>query len=312
MSDIDSSSQDTASFPEAAVRQILARFGIDHSIELEPWPYGESDLLARFWLDGVAHLVKGRHIEQRGARSLFETQRLQRELLANGLPVPALLAAPSGATLIESPDREWHYCEIQRQVPGVHLTGTAENLRRAGELIAQFHSIGAEIDTYLLNKSTYIGVFRQRGYQATQQFHAQLLAAAKTGAEQRRLNVFFARTQDPALRDFFDWRIVHGDLSSENFLIDGDNLYMIDWDEVGLGPKAADHGDILGGLPGVGEKEVRALLEGYGQGGGQLAAPELESIYNGLVRRALQRWLAEGQGTDVEVVLAAWDFVLLY
>lgn len=53
-------------FPELIVRVMLERFGLDRGIELDAWPHGPSDILARFSIDSVPHLLKGRRIEQRG------------------------------------------------------------------------------------------------------------------------------------------------------------------------------------------------------------------------------------------------------
>ncbi|MCH7861556.1 MAG: hypothetical protein IH998_07680, partial [Proteobacteria bacterium] len=76
---------------------------------------------------------------------------------------------------------------------------------------------------------------------------------------------------------------MHGDLTMENILAAGDDLFLVDWDEIGLCPKTSDHGDLLGGLPNVDEVSVRDLIDGYCHAGGQLGAPDLESIHNGMV-----------------------------
>jgi Ser/Thr protein kinase RdoA (MazF antagonist) len=319
LSPTDTNKQDqqaSPSFFEPIVRDMLTRFGVDPTTHLEPFPCGPSDLLARFEHEGIPHLLKGRAVEQRGQRSLFETQRLQQILLSEGLSVPALLTAPSGETLIQGPNwegeaaKQLQFYEIQRQVAGTHFSPTLDNLRRAGDLVARFHQIGAEIDTYLLNKMAYISVFRQRGLKSRRQFYHQLCAAIKDTDERHKVEAFYQRLQDPALQVYFDWRPVHGDLTCENLLDDGNHLYLIDWDEIGLHAKTADHGDVLGSLDDADATAVHALIDGYLDAGGQLEAPDLESIHNSLVGTALRRWLKRADGSSIEPLFARYKFLL--
>ena len=227
--------------------------------------------------------------------------------------MPTFVAASSGETLLKGPDWEEEggvlYYEIQRQVPGVHFVPNAINLGRAGALIARFHEIGAGIDTFLINKSMYIGIFRQRGFEARERLRQQLHDPG-TEAERQRVNAFFERFRHLSLEVYQDWRIVHGDLSTENILVAGDDLYLIDWDEIGLCPKTSDHGDLLGGIPGIDEDAIRALLDGYYQAGGHLGASDLEAIYNGMVLQGLRQSVEKPDGTTIGQVFDRFAFLL--
>ena len=79
-------------FPHKIVDEILTRFGIDHPEDIQPWPYsGKSDdLLAGFTFRDQRYFLKRRWVEQRGERSLFETQYVLKELLAHGIPATPL------------------------------------------------------------------------------------------------------------------------------------------------------------------------------------------------------------------------------
>ena len=143
-----------SNFPETTVESVLARFGIDKISQIEPWPFPSqsTDLLARFELEGKAFLLKRRIIEQRGERSLFETQYIQKELARLGIPVPALWEAPDGETLLSATDWETDrkvYFEIQEVLPGKPVDLNEDTAFHAGQFLAGFHLAGTKVDTFL-------------------------------------------------------------------------------------------------------------------------------------------------------------------
>ncbi|MDP6038470.1 MAG: hypothetical protein QGG64_07965, partial [Candidatus Latescibacteria bacterium] len=155
-------------FPNQIVQTALSRFGIEDAKDLQPWPFGPFDILARFSVDDHEYVLKGRHIEQRGERSLFETQYIQKELLKLKVPVAPFWFAPNGETLLKGldwkKDRALYY-EIQAVLPGEFFVLDGNTARQSGVCIAQFHQAGQEIDTFLLNKMYWIKDFTTRRYE---------------------------------------------------------------------------------------------------------------------------------------------------
>ena len=164
--------EEMPAFPEHTVREMLRRFGMEEVDGLEPWPYGPYDILAAFSFDKVRYLLKARYVGHRGERALFETHYIQKKLSELGMPVPPLFAAPNGETLLKGPDwaawRKWTvsnhasnhegegeiYYEVQHVLPGHFLVPDIDTVFQAGALLADFHQVGKEVDTFLLEKSS--------------------------------------------------------------------------------------------------------------------------------------------------------------
>ena len=128
-------------FPEQIVQTTLSRFGIEDVEDLQPWLFGPSDILARFSVNDRAYVLKGRHVEQRGERSLFETQYIQKELLKLRVPVAPFWCAPNGETLLKGVD--WKedgtlYYEIQAVLPGEFFVSNKNTARQAGHVVRSF------------------------------------------------------------------------------------------------------------------------------------------------------------------------------
>ena len=73
-------------YPAAVVQDVLTRFGIENPAKLKAWPFGPFDIIAAFEYCNTRYLLKGRHVEQRGVKSLFQTQDIQKQLLRLGFP----------------------------------------------------------------------------------------------------------------------------------------------------------------------------------------------------------------------------------
>ena len=152
-------------FPVAIVRDVLARFEIENPVKLEAWPFGPFDILTAFEYRNTPYLLKGRHVEQRGVKSLFQTQDIQKQLLRLGFPVSDFLANTSGETLVKGPD--WQnegniFYEIQSILSGVPFSSDTHTASLAGKLLGQLHFLGQEIHSDLLSKFYYIDTFVDR------------------------------------------------------------------------------------------------------------------------------------------------------
>lgn len=92
----------------------------------------------------------------------------------------------------------------------------------------------------------------------------------------------------PLLRGFDDHRLLHLDFHPDNLMLAGDQIVVLDWANVRVGPAAADLArtasiiDLVrsGGHPAIGERERDlvatfgdALLAGYADQGGRIAVP---------------------------------------
>ena len=152
-------------FPAAIVQNVLARFEIENPARLKAWPFGPFDIIAAFEYRNTRYLLKGRHVEQKGVKSLFQTQDIQKQLLRLGFPVSDFLANSSGETLVQGPDwqaEENIFYEIQTILPGVPFSPDTHTALLAGKLLGQLHLLGQKIHSDLLSKFYYIDTFVDR------------------------------------------------------------------------------------------------------------------------------------------------------
>ncbi|MEW6753154.1 MAG: phosphotransferase [Candidatus Latescibacterota bacterium] len=298
-------------FPEALVRDVLDGFGINRPECLISWPYGPFDVLARFTWRGTVCLLKGRYVEQRGERALFETQRVQQRLAELGVPVSPFLASPSGETLCRGPDWQGEgtmYYEVQHILPGAALVPDADGLYRAGRLIAAFQQAGGQIDTFLLNKSAYVPVFAQRRFQALRHLQEHLHGLSDLApAHVERLDQIFARGRDLSWTCHRSRALAHGDMSLRHLLDSDRRLHVIDLDEVGLGGATGDLVALLLDVPEPDHAAVEAVLSGYRDGAGHLGDPDLWALHDGLVVGTLRAQVGRLDGRGVGAVLARYS-----
>ena len=228
-------------YPAAVVQDVLTRFEIENPVRLKAWPFGPFDIIAAFEYRNTRYLLKGRHVEQRGAKSLFQTQDIQKQLLRLGFPVSDFLANSSGETLVQGPDwqdEENIFYEIQSILPGVPFSPDTHTALLAGKLLGQLHLIGQEIHSDLLSKFYYIDTFVDR-------FPNRLQAVLQDGrslqrGESQEIQDSISRLSDASTRSSLTHRLTHGDFTPDNLLMYQNELFLIDNDELGFGVAAVD------------------------------------------------------------------------
>ena len=304
-------------FPEKIFTDILSRFGIDNPADIEPWPYLEQsdDLVAGFELDGQRLLLKRRHIEQRGERSLFETHFALKELIKLGLPAPELWSSPSGETLIPGVDWEEDkkaYYEIQHHVEGDPYLIELDSAYDAGIFLAGFHRLGDQVDTYLLGKHHWTDTFIHRRFRWFDPIVEKLNARTDVPSVDRQTILDrMHRHRDIVWRKGLTWRLVHGNLCANNLLRNGDGFCLIDFEEIGRSEVDGETIDLLLDLAEFDQPITEKLLRGYQAGGGELTQTDLTSIQDILIISRLHCLLGENaENIDIPSLIARFDFLL--
>ena len=225
-------------YPAAIVQNVLARFEIENPAKLKAWPFGPFDIIAAFEYRNTPYLLKGRHIEQRGVKSLYQTQDIQKQLLRLGFPVSDFITNSSGETLVQGPDwqnEENIFYEIQTMLPGVPFSPDTHTAFLAGNLLGQLHLLGQEIHSDLLSKFYYIDTFVDRFPNQLQAF----LQDDRVG-ESQEIKDSISRLSDASTRSSLTHRLTHGDFTPDNLLMNQNQLFLIDNDELGFGVAAVD------------------------------------------------------------------------
>ena len=303
-------------FPQQIAQTMLSRFGMDQAKHLQPWPFPDlsTDLLARFEHDEKCYFLKRRCIEQRGKRSLFETQFIQKELLKLGIPVPALWQAPNGETLLTGPDWEGDcqaYYEIQEMLPGKSFVLDKSNAFQAGQFLGRFHQAGAQIDTYLLNKGYWIKDFTSRRHKSVHRQKEQLHQCPfLSPTDTRLMEDMIDRTHNFLHISARTWGVYHGDLCSNNLLTTGTELFLIDFEEIGIGEIWGDISSLISEVPNIQIQIITPLLKGYRDGGGTLNTDDHLAIIDMLALNQINRAIQESdKAFDVSQLLESFQFI---
>ena len=228
-------------YPAAVVQDVLTRFEIENPVRLKAWPFGPFDILAAFEYRNTPYLLKGRHVEQRGVKSLFQTQDIQKQLLRLGFPVSDFIANSSGETLVEGPDwqdEENIFYEIQTILPGAPFSPDTHTALLAGKLLGRLGLLGQKIHSDLLSKFYYIDTFVSR-------FPNQLQAFLQDDrnlqrGESQEIQDSISRLSDTSTRSSLTHQLTHGDFTPDNLLLNQNELFLIDNDELGFGTAAID------------------------------------------------------------------------
>ena len=77
------------------------------------------------------------------------------------------------------------------------------------------------------------------------------------------------------------WGIIHGKFCLNNIIANGEGFFIIDLDEVGLGPISHDIGEVLSDLERADLQN--ALIKGYMENGGNISDLDRTDIIDGLV-----------------------------
>ena len=108
----------------------------------------------------------------------------------------------------------------------------------AGKLLGQLHLLGQEIHSDLLSKFYYIDTFVDR-------FPNRLQAVLQDGrslqrGESQEIKDSISRLSDASTRSSLTHRLTHGDFTPDNLLMNQNQLFLIDNDELGFGVAAVD------------------------------------------------------------------------
>lgn len=290
-------------FPKQIAQTMLSRFGIDKAQKLQPWPFPDlsTDLLTRILHDGKSYFLKRRRIEQRGERSLFETQFIQKELFKLGIPVPKLWESPDGETLLPGPDWEQNrkvYFEIQEVAPGKSIALNEKTAHETGKFLGTFHQAASQIDTFLINKGYWIKDFTSRRYTGVSHLKENLKGTQLLSASQKQIiHEMIDRAQSFAQITARTWSLYHGDMCSNNLLKTSEGFFLIDLDEMGIGEIWGDPFSLIAEAPGINLSFIESLLKGYRQGGGTLNGADLLAIIDTLVLGRVGRAIKESDNT---------------
>jgi Ser/Thr protein kinase RdoA (MazF antagonist) len=301
-------------FPDQIVHTMLSHFGIEEVNDLKPWPYGPFDILAAFSFQDIGYLLKVRYFEHRGERSLFETHYIQKKLLELGLPVAPLFAAPDGETLLKGPD--WQdegeaYYEIQEILPGQFLVPNEDTLKQAGELAANLHETGSRVDTFLLEKSEYRDYFMKNLMGVPhQRFKAQIEESQSLSPQEAiQLEQVFDCRRNPTWKGELNLFLIHGNFCPDNVLVNGEQTFLIDFEEVGLGEVSDDLCSLILNGPELEIPMIQAFLNAYQDGGGVLFGDDRLILYSNLVRRDLRKHVDNSDPFKVSEVFDKFSFL---
>lgn len=296
-------------------------------------------LLAKFRAADQGLVLKAKTVEHRGVKAVFETHYLQVALREHGVPVPALYSSDDGVSLVLGPDprdtKGEHYelCryllgpyyydipaiyfEIQELVDGQRPSHDSHTWHRVGMALASFHVAGYQpevrsydpserhlapvhIDTHLFNKFMYVRTFVNRGVERTKLVRAYTSDLQLSGPVRRAIDEMFCRQHDLAWRSNLTRSIIHGDFGPDNLLVSGDEVYIIDLDEAGLGEVSFDLIRILSELQEEGTDATSAFLDGYRVGGATLTNFDRTAIIDGRLMSELEA-LAKACGEADEI-----------
>jgi Ser/Thr protein kinase RdoA (MazF antagonist) len=195
-------------------------------------------------------------------------------LAAAGFPCPAPLPCRNGHLLARAPDGR--HASLVTWIDGAPLSDSPEDdlpalYRRLGALVAELHAAGDRFAPVpaafprwdaeaLLGEAPLWGRFWQNP--ALSRDEADLLHAARRAARDR-----LEAAEAP------DIGLIHADLLADNVLDDGARLWIIDFDDCGLGHRAYDLATALVshcGRPGYPEL-FAALVTGYASRRGSAA-----------------------------------------
>jgi aminoglycoside phosphotransferase len=176
-------------------------------------------------------------------------ERIAGVLAAGGIGAPLPLGVSTARTVL-----------LMRAVPGVEWgelagPGLAGAIRRLGVAIATLHDSGPEVAA---------GLPRFGRLDARRVVHsAHLIAVARPDVATAALRLADRLADGPPPGG--PAVLLHGDCHPKNALVDGDAIALIDLDQAGIGPAAADIGSLLARLHQDGDTGAMraAFLSGY-------------------------------------------------
>lgn len=223
----------------------------------------------------------------RSAEAISAEMALTSALAADGFPCPAPIPTIDGAWIAHAPDgRLASMVSWVEAEPLSALGPTADHMRHLGILIGRFHGLtdalapdlqampGWTAET-LLGDAPLWGPFWENPTLTAEE--AALLRQARAAARAE-----LAAMEAP------DIGPIHGDLLPDNVLADPARLWLIDFDDCGVGYRGYDLGTALVSYAEAPDYPERAaaLLAGYASGRGQ-SAPGAAELRLFVLLRAL-------------------------
>lgn len=195
-----------------------------------------------------------------------------RRLVEAGFPCPAPLPAQDGALLVAAPDgRPASLVSWIEAVPLAELPPEPERFRRLGGVIAQLH----ELTDDLAPERTPFPAWSAEALVGDAPVWGRYWENPALTADEVRL-LHIVRTEARSLLEAEcarDTGLIHADLLAENVLEAGARLWLIDFDDSGVGPRGYDLGTALIGYaerPDYPELAA-ALVAGYASRRGSAA-----------------------------------------
>ncbi|MDQ3767383.1 MAG: aminoglycoside phosphotransferase family protein [Actinomycetota bacterium] len=218
-------------------------------------------LKVRSVMDQMAGLVVPRHLQDRGVPHIVGPLRTGGESLSANADGFALIVYPfimgsMGADVGLSAN-EWRTLGFAlRQVHDIRLTPNLERELRVESFTLNRRALIPDLEAALATRTS------------SDPAAAELARFWQARREEIRLLVHRADALARRLEgESLPLSLCHADLHTWNVLIDGHQLWIVDWDETILAPKERDLMFVVGGIaPGlVRPKDTAAFLQGYGE-----------------------------------------------
>ncbi|MCV2396531.1 phosphotransferase [Actinotalea sp. M2MS4P-6] len=265
-------------------------------VRRSPHPGVGMDAAVVVGTDGQRWVVRAPQDAATGAALEAEVALLQ--ALATQVDVGALpfdVPRPAGAVSLEEGGR----AIVSRQLPGrairLEKLGPGPGLAAAlGRAIAAIHELPVSVV-----EDAGLPVYEADEYRRRRL--AELDEAARTGY----VPAFLLRRWERALEDVALWRfqptVVHGDLSSEHVLCEGDSpVGILGWSEAKVADPADDLAWLLVAAP---QPAVDPIVEAYHLRRTELRDPHLPTRALLAGELAVARWLLHGVHTDDGAVI---------
>lgn len=207
-------------------------------------------------LENRAHIIAKFYRPGRWSRdAILAEHQFLRELKANDITAVAPLEQTGGTTLSDQMGL-WtaFFPKIRGRLPDELLD---EDLIRVGRLLARVHNVGAQAPAPARVDLTTDSMALWESLDLLQDRLAPELRSRYNDAAEELLETF-EDTIDPS-----SFLRIHGDCHRGNLLNDGQNFFLVDFDDFVNGPAVQDFWMLLSGDPERTKDELELLLTGY-------------------------------------------------
>jgi Ser/Thr protein kinase RdoA (MazF antagonist) len=208
-------------------------------------------------LDDGAGVVAKFYRPARWSRAALQDEHdFLRELAAEEIPVIAPLADAAGRTLFTH--EHLTFALFPKKGGRIGTEPTPDQWKELGRLLARVHLVGQARQPH------------DRIRFAPLHFRGQLEYILASGLVDRSVRARYAETAEQTLRlvenhfDEVEMIRIHGDLHHQNIILrPGESFYVIDFDDMAVGPPVQDVWMLLPGRVKDALREVDLLVEGY-------------------------------------------------